>query len=120
VEDRKEEYYKALAECSTGWHEGRNDIDVWWNYFLSIVRQAYGEFAKKVENASGRPTKSDLLRRAIMDQVGTFTLSEILAMVPAASPQLVKKVLLSMKQEGAVKLTGRGRGALWEVTCKEP
>jgi Fic family protein len=120
VEDRKEEYYSTLAQCSTGWHEGRNEIDAWWNYLLSIVREAYGEFAKKVENASGRPTKSDLLRRAIMDQVGTFTLSEILAMVPAASPQLVKKVLLSMKQEGAVKLTGRGRGALWEVTCKEP
>ena len=35
-----------------------------------------------------------------MDQVGPFTLSEILALVPAASPQLVKKVLQSLKQEG--------------------
>jgi hypothetical protein len=55
-----------------------------------------------------------------MDQVGSFSLSGILAMVPAASPQLVKKVLLSMKQEGAVRLTVRGRGALWEVTREEP
>ncbi|RJQ72326.1 MAG: hypothetical protein C4519_18750 [Desulfobacteraceae bacterium] len=58
---------------------------------------------------------SDLLRRAVMDQDGPFTLSEILAVVPAASPQLVKKVLLAMKQEGIVKLTGRRRGAVWEV-----
>jgi hypothetical protein len=120
VEDRKEKYFSALAQCSIGWHEGRNDIDVWWNYFLSIVRQAYGEFAQKVENASGRPTKSDLLRRTIMDQVGPFSLSEILATVHAASPQLAKKVLLSMKQKGTVSLTGRGRGALWEVTRDEP
>jgi Fic family protein len=28
VEDRKEEYHGALAECSAGWHEGHNGIDV--------------------------------------------------------------------------------------------
>jgi Fic family protein len=119
VEDRKEEYYDVLAQCSAKWHEGQNDIDPWWNYFLSVLRQAYRDFAQKVETASGRPTKSDLLRRAIMDQVGQFTLSEILAIVPAASSQLAKKVLLAMKQEGAVKVTGRGRGAVWETTSKE-
>lgn len=119
VEDRKEEYYSVLSRCSAGWQEGQNDIDLWWSYFLSVLRQAYGDFSRKVKNASGRPTKSDLLRRTIMDQVGSFTLSEILAMVPAASPQLAKKTLLAMKQEGVVKLTGRGRGAVWEVTLKK-
>ena len=119
VEERKEEYYEVLARCSTGWHAGENDIVGWWNYFLSIIREAYRDFAQKVETASGRPTKSDLLRQAILDQVGPFILSEILALVPTASPQLVKKVLLALKKEGAVKLTGRGRGALWEVTRKE-
>jgi Fic family protein len=118
VEDRKEEYYNVLARCSAGWHEGKNEIDPWWTYFLSILRQAYGDFSQKVENASGRPTKSNLLRRAVMDQVGSFTLSEILAVVPAASPQLAKKVLLAMKAKGMVKITGRGRGAVWEVIRK--
>jgi len=119
VEDRKEEYYGALAQCSTGWHAGQNDVDAWWNYFLSVLRRGYGEFSQKIENASGRPAKSDLLRRAILDQVGPFALAEILAVVPAASRQLIKKVLRSMKQEGAVKLTGRGRGAVWELTRKK-
>jgi len=119
VEDRKEEYYGALAQCSTGWHAGKNDVGAWWNFFLSILRKGYGEFSQKIENASGRPAKSDLLRRAILDQVGPFALAEILAVVPAASRQLIKKVLRSMKQEGAVKLTGRGRGAVWELTRKK-
>lgn len=117
-EERKEEYYEVLARCSTGWHEGENDIVGWWNYFLSLVREGYRDFAQKVETASGRPTKSDLLRQAVMDQVGPFTLSEILAQVPPASPQLLKKVLLALKREGTLSLTGRGRGALWEVTRK--
>jgi Fic family protein len=119
VEDRKEEYYNVLAQCSVGWHEGENEIDTWWTYFLSILRHAYGDFSQKVESASGRPTKSDLLRQAIMNQVGPFTLSEIFATVPAASPQLIKKVLLAMKQEGVVKLTGRGRGAVWEIIAEK-
>lgn len=119
VETRKEEYYSVLAQCSVGWHLRENDIVGWWDYFLSIVRQAYQDFTQKVDSASGRPTKSDLLCQAILDQVVPFTLAEILALVPTASPQLVKNVLLALKQEGAVKLTGRGRGALWQVTFGE-
>ncbi len=115
VEARKDECYSVLAQCSVGWHEGRNDIAAWWSLFLSVLRESYREFAQKVDSASDRPTKSDLLRQTILDQVGPFTLSEILILAPSASPQLVKKVLLALKQEGAVKLTGRGRGrgALW-------
>jgi Fic family protein len=120
VEDRKEEYYNVLTRCSAGWHEGQNDIDAWWNFFLSVLRQAYGDFSRKVQDAAGRPTKSDLLRQAILGQVGPFTLMEVLALVPAASRQLAKKVLLSMKQEGLIRLTGQGRGAVWEVTSKRP
>jgi hypothetical protein len=60
-----------------------------------------------------------LLRRAILDQVGPFALAEILAVVPAASRQLIKKILQAMKQQGVVKLTGWGRGALWDVTRKK-
>ena len=109
-----------LAQCSAvGWHEGRNDIAAWWSLFLSVLREGYRDFAQKVDSASGRPTKSDLLRQAILDQVGPFTISKILIQVPTASPQLVKNVLLALKQEGAVKLTGRGRGALWQVTFGE-
>lgn len=118
VEERKEEYYSVLGRCSVGWHEGQNEIAAWWTYFLSILRQAYGEFAQKIETASGGPTKSDLLRRSILEQLGPFTIADVLAMVPSASRQLVKKVLGSMKQEGRVIVTGKGRGAMWETTVK--
>ena len=35
--------------------------------------------------------------------------------VPAASQQLIKKVLASLKDAGQVQLVGRGRGAVWRV-----
>ncbi|MGD0464528.1 MAG: Fic family protein [Tepidisphaeraceae bacterium] len=116
VEDSKEDYYRALGTCSRNWAEGRNEIAPWWNYFLTIVRRAYVEFAEKVERATPRGAKSELARQAALAQVGSFTLADLKAQVPSASPQLLKKVLATMKKEGSVKVMGHGRSARWEVT----
>ena len=118
VEESKEEYYRSLAACSKGWHDGTNEIVPWWNHFLGVLHRAYREFARKVESAEARPAKSDLVRRAALTQVGTFTLADIAAQFPAASRQLIKKVLAEMKDAGEVRLVGKGRGARWEVSEK--
>jgi Fic family protein len=119
VEERKEEYYQVLAQCSIGWHSGENEILPWWNFFLSVLRNAYGELANKVEHNAIAP-KSDMVRRIILDQVGPFQLSEIAAQIPGSSIPLIKKVLSSMKKDGVLKTTGRGRGAVWEVILSKP
>lgn len=118
VEQRKDEYYHVLEQCSKGWHQGKNDITAWWNFFLSMLRSAYGELAQKVEGAASTSPKGDLVRRIINDQVGPFALSEIAAQVPGVSLGLVKRILATMKKEGALTVTGRGRGAVWEVMRK--
>ena len=115
VEERKEEYYRMLGVCSQGWHHGTNEIVPWWNYFLSILRDAYKDFARQVESVGGRSAKSDLVRQAVLAQVEQFTLADLTAQLPAASPQLIKKVLAELKRLGKVRLSGRGRGAHWEV-----
>ena len=88
----------------------------WWNYFLGVLKQAYLEFARQVESASSRPAKGDLVRQAVMSQVGSFTLADLSTQMPAVSAQLIKKVLAEMKKTGQVRLAGRGRGAYWENT----
>ena len=115
IEDSNEEYYRVLKLCSHGWHEGKNEIVPWWNYFLGLLRNAYKELERRVESVEGRPAKSDLVRQTVLAQVDPFTLADIAAQLPVASPQLVKKVLAELKRTGTVRLTGRGRGALWEV-----
>ena len=115
IEETKEEYYRVLKLCSQGWHEGKNEIIPWWNYFLSVLRNAYGEFERQVESVAARPAKTDLVRRIVLEQLEPFTLAGMAALAPAASPQLVKKVLSEMKKAGQVRLAGRGRGARWEV-----
>jgi Fic family protein len=115
VEESKDDYYRVLAECSRGWHEGNNEIVPWWNYFLSMLRRAYKEFERQVESVKARPAKTDLVRQTILAQVEQFTLGDLIAQLPAASPQLIKKVLAELKKRGKIRLAGRGRGARWEI-----
>jgi Fic family protein len=115
IEQTKDDYYRVLKLCSQGWHEGKNQFVPWWNYFLGTLRNAYQEFALRVESAQARPAKSDLVRQALLDQVEEFTLADMAAQLPVASAQLIKKVLAEMKKEGNVRLAGRGRGARWEI-----
>jgi len=115
IEESKEEYYRTLKQCSQGWHEGKNEIIPWWNYFLSTLRRAYKEFERQIESLEARPAKSDLVRRTVLAQVEPFTLADMAVQLPSASPQLIKKVLAEMKDAGQVRLAGRGRGARWET-----
>ena len=115
VEQSKEDYYGVLAECSQGWHEGKNDLILWWNYFLSVLRRAYKEFERQVESTKARPAKSDLVRQTVLVQVEQFTLGDLAAQLPSASTQLIKKILAEFKEQGKIRLVGRGRGARWEI-----
>ena len=115
VEESRDEYYRVLGECSRRWDEGKNEILPWWNYFPGLVRGAYKEFEMQVESASARPAKSNLVRRTILAQVEEFTIAELTAQLPAASRQLIKKVLAELKKSGKIRLVGRGRGARWMV-----
>lgn len=117
VEESKDDYYRVLGECSKGWHEGKNPIVPWWNYFLGFLRRAYQEFAAQVESTARRPAKGELVRNAVLSQVGPFTLGDLRGQLPCVSVQQVKKVLGEMKKAGQVRLVGRGRGARWEVTA---
>jgi Fic family protein len=115
VEESRDEYYRVLKLCSQGWHEGKNEIIPWWNYFLGMLRSAYREFERRIESAEPRPAKSDLVRQTVLEQVEQFTLADMAAHLPSASSQLIKKVLAELKDAKRVRLVGRGRGARWEV-----
>lgn len=116
VEQNKTEYYEVLEKCSQGWHEGKNDIIPWWNYFLSTLRQAYKEFEQKVDSINKQSVKTELVKRMIFQQLAPFTLADISTQLPSTSRQLIKKVLSDLKNAGRLRLTGKGRGAVWEIS----
>lgn len=97
IEESKEEDDRVLELCSQGWHEGKNEIVPWWNYFLGLVRSAYREFERQMETVGARPAKSELIRKTVLTQVEPFTLADLAAQLLATSPQLIKKVLTELK-----------------------
>ncbi len=115
IEQRKEDYYAVLQRCSKGWRPGKNEIVPWWNFFLGILRSAYQSFEDQVTSSRSRLGKTELVRQAVLAQPESFTLADIVAQVPVASSQLIKKVLATLKKDGQVQVVGRGRGAFWRV-----
>ncbi|HME06576.1 MAG TPA: Fic family protein, partial [Bryobacteraceae bacterium] len=85
IEESKEEYYRVLKRCSQGWHEGKNEIIPWWNYFLGTLRSAYKELERQIETAVARPAKRDLVRQKVLVQSEPFTLADMAAQLPVAS-----------------------------------
>jgi hypothetical protein len=54
-------------------------------------------------------------RQNVLAQVEQFTLGDLAAQLPSASPQLIKKVLAELKKQDRIRLVGRGRAARREI-----
>lgn len=114
IEDSKESYYDALAHSSRDWHDGRHDLNPWWEYFLGVMLAAYRDFENRVGLiASGRGAKTALVRQMVERFVGDFTISELMKLCPAVSRPMIRAVLDQMRKEGLIECVGAGRYARW-------
>lgn len=113
-EESKESYYETLEASSRGWHEATHDVAPWIDYFWGVLLRAYGEFEERVGTIErGRGAKGERVRAEIMKRALPFSISEIEESCPGVSRDMVRLVLRTMKSEGLIVLTGRGRGARW-------
>ena len=116
TEQAKTEYYAALKASSDFWHEGKHDVHPWLNYFWGMLLKAYHELEEGVRGmGTGRGTKSEQVRAAVMKRFLPFSLSEIEDDCPLVSHDMVRNVLKKMKEEGLIRPEGHGRGAKWVV-----
>ncbi len=113
-EESKESYYETLEVSSQGWHEAKHDIAPWLNYFWGALLRAYKEFEDRVGTIKrGRGAKGDRVRAEILKRNLPFSITDIEEASPGISRDMVRLVLRSMKAEGLITPTGRGRGAKW-------
>jgi Fic family protein len=114
IEESKETYYEALERSSQRWHEGRHDTRPWLDYFWGVLLRAYREFEERVGTLSlGRGSKTQRVREAVSRRLGPFSISDIEADCPGVSRDMVRVVLRQLRDEGAIKPQGKGRGARW-------
>lgn len=114
IEDSKDSYYEALHKSSDMWHEGKHDLTPVWLYFTRTVKVAYDYLKNKVQVENFiHGGKTGLIRQAVLRQSGKFSIGDIVGLEKGMSRALVKKVLYQLREEGKIKLHGKGRGAYW-------
>lgn len=114
LEESKESYYETLEASSQGWHEAAHDVAPWLDYFWGALLRAYGEFEARVGTlARGRGAKGDRVRAEILKRQAPFSISQIEEACPGVSRDTVRVILRTMKAEGVIAPTGKGRGAKW-------
>ena len=114
IEDSRETYYDALEASSTRWQESDHNPLPWMTYFWGVLLRAYAEFEERVgEIRTARGAKTQQIRDAIGRKLGPFAISELESDCPGISRDMVRVVLEQMREEGAIELRGRGRGAKW-------
>lgn len=114
-EESKESYYETLEASSTRWHEKNHNIAPWLDYFWGALIRAYREFEERVGTIErGRGAKGDRVRAEILKRNLAFSISDIEESCPGVSRDTVRLILRSMKTEGLIVPTGRGRSAKWQ------
>jgi len=117
TEESKEDYYEALQRSSQRWHEGKQDLVPWLNFFLAIIRRACNEFEQRAgQIKSPRGAKSALVLDAIGRQPGTFSVADLQAACPGVSMDMIRHLLDRLRKEGRIKCLGAGRSARWRKT----
>ena len=114
VEQSKEDYYEALKLSSQGWHSGRHDVMPWFNYLLSIGRRAYREFEDRVgRQRPERGSKTELVEYALREMLSPFGIADVERLCPNVSRDMIRLVMNRWREEGRLKILGKGRDAKW-------
>ena len=115
IEESKETYYEALNKSSMLWHDGKNNLYIWLEYFLGIIIRAYKELEDRVgciENIKGG--KSERVEKAIEGKLGHFTKGEIRTICPDIGDATINRVFVKFKEEGKIEAIGKGRNTKWK------
>ncbi|MGL4990509.1 MAG: Fic family protein [Sarcina sp.] len=117
IEGSKETYYEALNKSSMLWHDGKNNMYIWLEYFLGIIINAYKELEERVgciENIKG--SKSDRVIKAIDGKLGYFTKADIRSVCPDIGEATINRVFEKLRNEKSIESVGKGRNTKWKKT----
>ena len=113
-EESKKTYYEMLEASSQGWHEGKQDVHPWLNYYWGVLIRAYKELEERVGTIrTGKGSKTEQIRLVIGRKTMPFSISDIESDCPGISRDMVRVVLRQMRSEGILASTGRGPASRW-------
>lgn len=111
INKRKGNYYDALKQSSSRWHEGKNDYSAFIMEFLTTLYLCYRELDKRFAVLGSRKvTKQARIEATVMNSLTPISKSDICKILPDVSATTVEAVLGKLVTEGQIRKIGRGRG----------
>lgn len=112
IEQFKYNYYEALRQSSSGWHENRNDYTPFIIFSLQILYQAYKDLDSRfLENQIGKVPKSRRVENSIMNAALPVSKSDLAALHPDVSVTTIERVLDKLMKSGEIEMIGAKRNA---------
>jgi hypothetical protein len=92
-----------------------NDTRPLVNFLLYVLKLAYGEFERRVEQtASPKGAKTEMVEAAVESMTDSFTVNDLARACPGVSRHMIRRVLRGLKEAGRSSLKEGAGGALAE------
>ena len=118
IAKNKNAYYDALEKSQIGWYEGQEDPVPFIKYLLGTIISAYRDFEDRMELVDESDSALDMVRKAVMNKIGRFTKTDIVAECPSISNSAVESSLKKLVQEGFIEKRGASRATYYVKTEK--
>lgn len=109
INNRKGNYYDALRQSSSGWHENQNDYSMFIMEFLTTLYLCYRELDRRFALVGNKVTKQGRVEAVVLNSLTPISKAEICSILPDISPTTVETVLGRMIKNGKVRKIGAGR-----------
>ena len=111
INNRKGNYYEALKQSSSGWHESQNDYSAFILEFLTTLYACYKELDKRFAVVGSRKvTKQARVEATVLNSLTPISKADICKILPDVSATTVEAVLGQMVRDGQIRKVGTGRG----------
>lgn len=113
IENTKESYYEVLEQSNHKWHEGKNNPLPFIKYILGIILSAYRDFEERVNLLDDKSSAKELVAQAINQNLGKFTKSELMELIPSISRASIENALKQLVEENMIERHGKGRATFY-------
>lgn len=113
IAKNKDLYYDALEKSQQGWGDNKEDVTPFIKYLLGTIISAYRDFDERVAIASGKMSALEMVQNAVMNKIGKFTKTDIIAMCPTLSSSSIESSLKKLTDNKKLEKHGAGKSTFY-------